>query len=469
MTTDTQRAPEPRRTQDEQVTVPAYLGQRHLWLMDRYRGGAGLLAVPVLLRMRGPLDQPALGAALTDLLARHDALRTTLHWRRGLHQTVHPVGALDLPIRFTDVSGAPDPRAEADRLAVKFLRVNTDVAHRSLDAALWRIGPEDHLFVLNVHHLVTDGWSNVVLRRDLGALYSAHATGSPADLPVPGWSFHEFGAWEQRHLDTDRVAAHQRFWRDQLQGARGVRLHETADPAPAGAGAVFPTHQPRPMSEHTWFELDAEVVTRLREVARAEHTTLFVVLLALYFRVLHEVGGQTDLTIASIFANRARREVQDMVGLLANLALVRVREADRPALGDVVAQVRRGVLQALAHQELPFSQLPQDTMDADPAGRSDSVVFQMLAVPPTATDVRTAFAGLTVTQPFIPAGLSARFDLELLVFPPAEAGSGVSCVFRYAAHQHDGAFIERLVTAYRQAATDAAHAVHQVTGSSSTP
>jgi hypothetical protein len=460
MTIDTQRAPDGRSTQDDLPTVPAYLGQRHLWLMDRYRGGAGLLAVPILLRMRGPLDRPALGAALADLLARHDALRTTLHWRRGLHQTVHPVGDLDLPIQATDVSDGPDPQACAELLSVRFLRENTDVAHRSLDAALWRIGPDDHLFVLNVHHLVTDGWSNMVLRRDLAALYSGHATGRQVDLPVPGWSFTEFGAWEQRHLDEDRVAGHQRFWREQLRGARGVRLYEDVEDTPTGPaatpGSMFPKHQPRPMSEHTWFDLDADVVTRLREVARQEHTTLFVVLLALYFRVMLGVRGQTDLTIGSIFANRARRETQDMVGLLANLALIRVREADRAAFGEVVAQVRRGVLQALAHQELPFSQLPQDTMDDDPAAKSDSVVFQMLAVPPTVPQVRTAFAGLDVTQPFIPAGLSARFDLELLVFPPAEAGRGVSCVFRYAGNRHDSAFIQHLVTAYRGAAADAA-------------
>ncbi len=414
----------------------ASAGQRLLWLMERYSGVSGMMNVPVIYRMRGRLEPTVLKEALTGVVARHEALRTSFRWRdRALRQTVHSAAETDLPV--TDLSTADHPQ-DAALTAVR-QRVATDVEVTRtppLTADLYRIAEDDHVFLLNVHHLVTDAWSNMLLCRDLGALYNRGLGVPEPELPTVQWQYRDFTRWQEHRLRGPLLAEHEAYWSAATEGMR----------VPSLAPRPYRDRHIRPPAKNAWFSLTEEKTEALRQVARRHRTSLFVVLLSLFYAVLHAACGETDLSLGSVFANRERPELRDTVGFFANMVVLRNRLPGKPTLADVVGGTRTTVLGALAHQEFPYLTLPPGAGTSSAQGPQD-VVFHMLAVPPrVATPGGIRFAGLEVESLRIPEGAGSRFDLELLVFPRT---SGADLVFRYAADQYTEAYVAELVDSYR--------------------
>jgi hypothetical protein len=420
-------------------------GQRLLWLMDHYRGGAGMMNVPVIYRLRGELDEDALSSALAQVLARHEALRTRFVWRgQALRQAVYP--PTQIAARTIDLSAEPDPPAGAAAAARARVQQDIDVGSQPpFDVSLYRLGREDHVLLLNVHHLVTDAWSNMLVCRDLGAFYNAARGRGLPGLPPVVWQYRDFVAWQQERLQGERARAHSVFWQHQLDGAaaplQGCRQ-----------GAGKPAGRRSAAAENVWFTIDEEELHQLGDLARRERTSTFVVLLSLFFGVLMSVEGQQDVTVGSIFANRARPEVCETVGFFANMVPLRVRlaAAVRPTLRELVSEVRQTVLAALAHQELPYMSTP---LASGRGARADSVVFHMLASPRRAGPPGSvAFDGLDVEALRMPEGATTRFELELLIVPTT---SGADGVYRYGADRFERSFIETLATRYRALAAAA--------------
>ncbi|MFC0039936.1 condensation domain-containing protein [Actinomadura rayongensis] len=405
-----------------------------LRFMERNFGAPGVMNVPTTLRLTGALDRPALDAAVRDLADRHEALRTTFGKIDGrLHFAVHP--GSDLAVTFTDTAATAHPAENAWRTIHERLTRDIDVVTGPpVTVDLIRTAPAEHLLMLNPHHLVTDAWSNMLLLRDLAALYDARLSGRPAGLPEVRWQFGDYAAWERRRLDGDGGRRDRAFWREQLRDARYLDLR----PAPERAGA-------RPQTENVWFTLDADRTAALKRAARRHRTSLFVITLALYAAVLHAASGETDVTVGSVFANRARREAHETVGFFANMIPLRLRTGPNPQLTDHIDAARGTVLSALPHQGMPYRSLVLDPETAH-ARRAGEVVFHMLAVPPGVdAPHRPRFAGLTA-EPFrIPDGMGSRFDLELLVIPQNDALEGV---FRYAGDRYESAYVRGLADAY---------------------
>jgi hypothetical protein len=430
------------------------MGQRLLWVMDRYRGGNGMMGVPLLYRMRGQLDEQALAVAIAGLTQRHEALRTTFGMRRrALCQFIHPRAGISVPHQVTDLRGATDPEQAAAQVR-RFLRDGLDTASAPMATALWRTGPDEHVLVLNIHHLVTDAWSNMVLSRDLAALYSAAVLGRPAGLPSVGWQQADYTRWQAGHLTGPVLTRHQGYWSEHLRGAEfaAVPGSRTAD-----GQRIEPV--PGALMAHEWFALPPELITALRAAAREHRCTLFTLLVAAMLAALRELTGQEDLAIGSVFANRAHPMTRQTAGFLANMVVVRASARAAAGPGAFLDGVRRSVLGALAHQELPFLAIPFSTVaHADrPAerGRPEDIVFHMLAVPPDAGYATVAFSGLDTEPLPIPDGMGNRFDLEVLIVPSQR---GLGGVVRYTPGRLDAGYVRRFAAAYLAAARTFAEA-----------
>lgn len=409
-------------------SIPASLGQRLLGMMERYRGAESPLNVPVLYRLRGPLDREALAAALDALVARHEALRTTYEiTARRLVQHIHdhrPVG-----LEKRTLWGV---RGELDAAMVAEARAPFDLTVAPVRAVLWEAGPEENVLLLNIHHLSTDGWSGGVIAEDLGRLYR------PGDvvpeLPNTSWQYGEFCAWQQRRLDDGLLAEQQRFWRDRLAGTRPPSL-----PGARETGAATGR-----LPAVRVFELPAETVEGLANLCRERRVTTFIAGLATFASVLHARSGDTDFGLASMFANRTRTELAGTVGFLSNLVVLRLTLPARPAFDDVLDAARDMVYDALAYQEIPYHVVPQDR--GERGAGLENILFQVTAGP----DYQLRLAGLDVTQLAPPDGVGSRFDLEFALMPGTGSMRGMVWFDR---RRFDPAWIDRLVADFTRMAS----------------
>ncbi|KAA2265808.1 hypothetical protein F0L68_04425 [Solihabitans fulvus] len=398
---------------------PASVGQRMLWLVNRFHGGQGNLNYPLLLRLRGRAGPDVLQPVVDELVARHESLRTTFARRRGLlTQLVHQAE----PVAIASVG--PATEEELRRRVQTEVREPIDPTRCPLRVTLWSLGERDHLLCLNAHHLVTDAWSCRVLVEEFVALLAG------APLPCPGWSYRHYTRWQRRPSSVERARTDLQYWQRQLAQVRAPRLARlAANPVLAEPGVrTIP------------LEIDAATAEQLRDIARAGRTTLFSVLLALFYRVIHQECGDTDLAISAPFANRVRPEVMRTVGSLANLLVLRTRVQRGAPLADLLRRTSATVNDALAHQA--FSHFLPPTDDTEVERRVEGVVFQLLPDLPAPTTV----AGVEVTVQ--PPELASRFDLELSV---VSHHGGLRVLVQYAPERIDGGLAERLAAGYRAA------------------
>lgn len=417
--------------------LPASAGQRLLWLMNHYRGGAGAFNSHVLLRLRGPLDHDRLTRAVGELCLRHHALRTTLR-RSGVQlvQTVHQPAEILVCRRELDV-----PVAEAGPVLADELAAPLDVTTRPLAVTTLRRCAQDHVLCLKVHHLLTDGWSSAILGRELCALYQG-----TTELPEVSWQFADYVRWQQHQLESDDILhAHTRYWQRQLAGARLTSLTgPNAAAARGDPGAADPT-------AIEWFEFGPATSAALRELANAERTMLFPLLLAVFYALLHYLTGARDLAVASMFANRAMPQVRGTVGFFANLLVLRGEVDPTGSFRSLLASTERTFLGALRHQSLPIQLVPFRATDGPRLG-SPEIMFQLLAGElPAGSDMGDLRADRLPT----PDGLGSRFDLEMIIIPE---GGQLRGLLRHSTRRFSRPWIADFVDAYRAlAARFAAH------------
>ncbi len=386
----------------ETYDVPASVSQRLLWMIKHYRSDYGALNCPVVCRVRGSIDLEAFQRAVNDLAARHDSLRTTFQGRGPrLSQRIHP--PRPEPVVLEDLSTHDDPSAAADKALAQELSSPIDPQQWPVRARLWRVTAREHLFCLNLHHLVTDAWSTGILLRDLCLLYDIH-TGGTASLAPLGWSPREFVEWQKALLAGDRLKRHQDYWRRQLAGARLPQLTSGAGLSGVDGAARVDT-----------VDLPAHVVSGLRDLAKREQTTPFTVLLALFQAQLHRVTGQGDISVASMFANRTRPELRETVGLLAGMVLLRADVAAQRSFTDLVRHCHKAVLGAFTYSELPFQLLPTNLVDTG-GGRADNVMFNVMT---ETQHLRTG--GGVHFELVVPTDIGSRFPFELALVPVGES------------------------------------------------
>jgi hypothetical protein len=395
--------------------------------MDHHRGGHGALNCPLLIRLRGTLDVGALQDSLELLARRHEALRTTFSGRGPrLRQVIHREPPA-LPIRLIELSSAP---GALDAAIGEEVQARTDPAHRPVRVTLWCEASERSVLCVNMHHLITDGWSTAVIANELGELYDHLVTGAPGPGRV-GWQYAQWAAWHRAQLTGDNLRRLQAYWRTQLGGARLPSL-------PRRASDVDLLQRRTAVARAS---IPETTVAALRDGAKARGAAPFAALLAVYFGLLARETGEEDLSVGSIFANRARREAQRTLGFLSNMVVLRSRAAADAEPEVVLRACQEAVIGAFAHQELPFQMLPHNTIDAASL-RPDAVVFQLFAGP-----MRPSVHAGVAFEPVldVPDGIGSRWEFELSLLPDR---GGLAVLLCYAEDLYERRFAEQFIGGY---------------------
>ncbi|MEU6238228.1 amino acid adenylation domain-containing protein, partial [Kitasatospora sp. NPDC047058] len=378
--------------------LPASAAQRRFWLIDRLEGPSGVYNTAAALRLRGPLATDHLRQAFQLLVDRHEALRTVFPARDGVPvQLVLPRRAFELGV--TEAAGAGE--VEVRELAGRLAEQPFDLAKGPLlRAELIAVGPQEHLLVVVLHHIVVDRWSFGLLMSELSECYAALAGRRPVRLPALPLRYADHVAGRQALLDGglgDRLLGH---WRERLAGAPQALELPGDRPRPAVRsfrGATVPVR------------LDAAVSQAVRDLARAAGATPFIVLLAAFQAVLARHAGTEEVVVATGPATRAPG-TELLVGALVNTVLLRTSLAGDPDFAQLVARVRDTALDAFEHQELPFDRLVEELAPSRDLSRNPlaQVGFVLQNAPATTP----ALAGLAV-EPVTVARDSAHLDLDL--------------------------------------------------------
>ncbi|WP_079086127.1 non-ribosomal peptide synthetase, partial [Streptomyces silvensis] len=417
---------------DHGTAPPLSYAQQRLWFLDRFEPGSTEYTTLSVLRLRGSLDEAALRTALDGLVARHEALRTTFAEDEGrARQVVHPPYPVELPL--DDASGADGalPGADADaRLDAVLDRAASTPFDLStgplLRARLVRVADDEHVLVLAVHHIVTDGWSGAVLGRDLGELYAAALEGRAPALPALPVRYTDYAAWQRSR--TDVADAHLAHWREVLSGLEPLEL---------------PTDRPRPAVRTrdgalVTFHLPAALTERLRATGRDADATLYMTLLTACQILLSRWAAQEDVAVGTVTAGRERPELDDLVGMFVNTLVLRGRvRADR-SFRELLTEARATVLDAFAHQEVPFERLV-DALEPE-RDTSRTPLFQVMVALHNLGAETPGLPGLDV-EPVTPPVRNATFDLA---FDFVEHDGGVTGHLEYNTGLFDADTAERL-------------------------
>ncbi|HEU0302559.1 MAG TPA: condensation domain-containing protein, partial [Longimicrobium sp.] len=326
--------------------APLSAEQRRLWYVLPLAPGYPVYTIPLGFRLRGPIDEDALIAALRDLAARHEMLHTAFSGQDGEPQQVAADPSVFQP-RLVEIPADRWAESEARYQADEFAQGTFDLAAgETFRAVLLRVSDDEHHLLVGLHHLAADGWSASVMLRELGALYTARLEGRDAALPPPPVRFRDWAAWQQR--PREGAKEDEAFWRAELEGAPHVLELPTDHPRPAVQGWDGAKHA---------FTVDAPLAEALAAAARAEGTTLYVVLAAAFALLLSRYAGQEELLVGTLLANRPLAEVEGVVGFFANTVPLRMRMAGHPTLRELIRRVHATVGGAQRHGALPFDRV----------------------------------------------------------------------------------------------------------------
>jgi amino acid adenylation domain-containing protein len=413
--------------------LPLSFAQQRLWFIDQLEPGSPLYNIPVALRVEGPLDSAVLALCLGEIVRRHEALRTVFAVQEGSPvQVIQPAAPFVLPV--VDLSGEDETTA---------LSLAGEEAVRPFDLArgpllrgvLLRLGEEDHIVALTMHHIVSDAWSMGVLIREVTALYAAFAKGRPSPLPELSVQYADFASWQRSWLQDEVLESEISFWRGQLAGLP-PRLE-------------LPTDHPRPAVQSfrggsRRVELSAGITRQMQTLGRREGATLFMVLLAGLQALLSRYSGQDDLAVGTPVAGRNRVEIEGLIGFFVNTLVLRGDLSDAPSFRELLGRVRETMLAAHAHQEVPFEKLVEDL--APERSLAQTPLFQVMFVLQNAPVASVEVENVRL-RPVSRAGTTARFDLTLSL---QEREGGLAGTVEHATDLFDPTTIRRLLAGFER-------------------
>ncbi|HEV2765298.1 MAG TPA: condensation domain-containing protein, partial [Pyrinomonadaceae bacterium] len=391
---------------EEVYVFPASFAQQRLWFLDRLEPGSPLYNITTALHLRGRLDAEALGRALTEVVRRHEVLRTTFAEQDGLPvQVVWP--PKPLPLEFEELGHLPPEEREA-----RCGGACEEEGRRAFDlergplvrARLLRLKEEEHVLVLTMHHIISDAWSLDVLEREVRALYAAYARGEESPLDEPPIQYGDYAVWQKDWLQGEVLATELSYWRTQLGGE--LPLLE------------LPIDKPRPpvrtyQGAKLGFLVEDGLGRRLQELSRKEGCTLFMTLLAAFDALLYRYTGQEDIVVGSPVAGRNRAELEPLVGFFVNTLVLRTDLSGEPTFAELMRRVREVSLGAYAHQEVPFEKLVEELQPERDLSRSPlfQVMFALQTVSPSSSQSPADAAGRVWRMGG--KGETAKFDLTL--------------------------------------------------------
>jgi amino acid adenylation domain-containing protein len=412
---------------------PLSFAQARLWFIDQLRPGSAAYNVPLALRLRGALDVAVLERALTEIVRRHEALRTTFAAAGDGEavQVIHPPAPAAIAVEDLRGLSAAEREARARQIAADEAGRPFDLAAGPLlRASLLRLDDEEHALLFTLHHIVSDGWSMGVLAREVSELYGAFARGLPSPLPGLPVQYADFAVWQRAWLSGDVLDAQLGWWRERLAGAPPLLEIPTDRPRAAATGD---------RGASVAFSLPDETTRALRALSRREGATLFMTLLAGWQLLLSRYSGQDDVSVGTPIAGRTRLETEGLIGFFVNTLVLRADLSGSPTFGELLGRVREATLGAYQHQDVPFEKLVEEL--APERSLSHTPFFQVMFV--LQNNAREALRlGDVEAEGLGAGGETAKFDLTLAL---GETEEGVSGSLSYRAELFDAETVERML------------------------
>jgi non-ribosomal peptide synthetase component F/alpha-ketoglutarate-dependent taurine dioxygenase len=417
--------------------LPLSFAQQRLWFLSQLEPESPSYNIPSAIRLSGVLDVNALEQALNALVARHETLRTVF-------QVVddEPVQVVlaeqSCKLEIADVTHLSPAERETDAIrliAAAAARPFDLGSEPSFRALLVKLGEQDHILLLNVHHIVSDGWSMAILFRELGLLYQKYVGASVAPLPGLSIQYADYAVWQRDGVQGKRLEELLSYWKNHLAGAPAVLELPLDRPRPRVQGS---------QGEKVSFMLSPELSDCLQSTSRREGVTVFMTLLAAFQVLLARLTQRDDVMVGTDLANRTRVETEGLIGFFVNLLPVRTRLLNNPTFSEVLQQVREVLLEAYARQELPFEKLVEELKPPRDLSRNPlvQVLFVMQNTP------RPVFELPGVKVDWLEPGTeTSRFDVVLFV---AEIEGRIKATWLYNADLFERATIERMSTQFER-------------------
>ncbi|HEX3094754.1 MAG TPA: condensation domain-containing protein, partial [Candidatus Angelobacter sp.] len=354
----------------EREELPLSFAQERLWFIDQLEPGSATYNVPVGYLLKGILNKEALRQSLNEIVNRHEVLRTVFPTRNG--KPVQKIAA-EMPLAITEVDLSEFPAEkrfqEARAQARKEAETPFDLAQGPLvRVKLLRMSCDEHVLLATMHHIVSDGWSMIILQREFGLLYRAYATGDCSPLEKMTIQYADYALWQRNWLQGQVLEEQLGYWRNELAEVTALDL---------------PTDNPRPsaLSESgadIIVEIGQEESGELRRLARRENATLFMVLLAALDTLLWRYSGQRDIAVGTGIANRNRMETEGLIGFFVNTLVLRSNVQGSSSARKLLSRVRHTTLEAYRYQDLPFEKVVEDLQPERDLGHTP--LFQVALV-----------------------------------------------------------------------------------------
>lgn len=393
----------PLRPVDQQRIGLSYL-QEQLWFLDQLSPGGTAYNIPAVYRLSGPLDVAGLRHALTRIVQRHEALRTTFLAENGVaYQVINEPAEFDLVVQdLTDQP--PDQRhAEAIRHAANEIRRPFDLRNDAmLRALLIRLADDEHVLATTQHHIVSDGWSTAVFSAELSELYNAFVAGREPDLPELRVQYGDYAIWQRERLTGPEHEQHLDYWSEKL---RGLPLLE------------MPTDLPRPESPSYRCETVSRTISRdllaaAREFSASQDVTLFMTLLAAYKVVLARYTGQEEIVLGTTAAGRNPRELEPLIGYFVNMVVLRTDLDGDPTFREVIGRIKTTLLEAWKHEAVPFERVVERLQPARDPSRNPLFQLGMQMLGSATLGTEPTLAGLEVATIDLHVG-QHPFDMSI--------------------------------------------------------
>ncbi len=412
--------------------LPLSFAQQRLWFLHQLSPDSQSYNLLEAMSLKGTLDQVALEKSLTELLHRHEILRTTFPMVNG--QPIQNIAAPSpVSLSCEDLQGlsSDEQMAQFRELAIAIATQPFNLAQGPLiQFRLLKLGTQDHILLLKMHHIIYDGWSLSIFFRELSQLYHCFSQGLPSPLSPLSIQYADFAVWQRQWLTGEVLDKQLNYWREQLENAPLV--------------LEIPTDHPRPpvqtfQGDGQSFWLEGDLSEKLKQLSHESGTTLFMTLLSAFFILLSRYSGQKDLIVGSPIANRNNPAIEELMGFFANTLALRGELSGNPTFLELLERVKRTTLAAYSHQDLPFEMLVEKMQPERDLSRNPviQVMFSLQNTPQT----DSSLSGLKIENMPLPIDIKARFDLEVNFW---ETTAGLEGVWVYNSDLFEATTITRM-------------------------
>jgi amino acid adenylation domain-containing protein len=418
------------------LAYPASFAQQRLWFLDQLDPETAAYNLPRAFRITGPLDVNVLKQAFQIVVKRHSSLRTVFDSVEGEARQI-VLSDVEVEIPVIDLAGIPTQQRESEAL-----RIASEEGKKPFDLSegpllrplLLRLDPETHFLVLIIHHIITDGWSIALLFREVTKCYAALTKNETPALPELTLQYAEYAQWQREYMSGDLLKGEIEHWKHKLAGAQALLDLPTDHPRPGGYSWHGATEE---------ISLDSSILAKLKALAQAESSTLFMLTMAAFQALLWRYTNQESILIGTPIAGRSEIEIENMIGLFVNTLVFRADFTHNLTFRELVRQARSFALEAYNHQDVPFEKLveeliPQRSLETHPLFQ---VMFTFQNIPKQVFEI----PGLKIKEMGFEAGI-AKFDLSVEVWENNE----FHCQFEYNTDLFEQSTIRRMLAHFEK-------------------